>query len=301
MGPGLHHLTLGKDGPFVICDYHMHLELDSHYEPCRFTLERIRLYVDAARRRGADEIGISEHCNRFAPFRPVMGHLLRRGDETPECILWRDRSFRESLDQYFDALSEAKRAGLPVKASLEVDYLPGAEKALRAILAPYPWDYLLGSVHFLGPWGIDMNPEYGWPTADVDRVYEEYFATFQAAARSGLFDVLAHPDLVKKFGHRPSFPLDEYYDAVARAAQQAGVAVEINTAGLHKPVGELYPAQPLLERFYDRGVPITLASDAHTPEHVARDFDKAVAAARAAGYDQIARFEQRRRTLHPLG
>lgn len=285
----------------MIADYHMHLELDSHRDACRFNTDRIRLYVETARARGAHEIGITEHCNRFGAFEPLMNHLLRDGRETEDCLVWRDRSFREDLNAYVDALMEAKHAGLPVKASLEVDFLPEHVEELRAILSQYPWDYVLGSVHFLGTWGIDMDPDYGWPTADVDAVYQAYFDTLTAAADSGLFHVLAHPDLVKKFGHRPSFPLDDVYDQLAKAAKAADVAIEISTAGLHKPIGELYPAEALLTRFFDRGVPITLASDAHQPEHVARDFDQSIALAQRVGYESIALFDKGDRRSHRIG
>lgn len=281
----------------MIIDYHMHLEHDHHEGKCPYTVERVRLYVERAHARGAAEIGVTEHCNRFSAFRPAMEFLLQGGPDDPffRC------SFREDLAEYVDTLLEAQQRGLPVKASIEVDYIPGEEARLKAILGAHPFDYIIGSIHFLGEWPIDYSPDCGWPQADVDRAYLDYFRTLTAAARSGLFDVLAHPDLVKKFRHVPSFPLDELYDEVAKALAEAGVAAEVSTAGLYKPVGELYPSQALLERLRDRGVPITLGSDAHEPGEVARDLDQAVAAARRAGYDEVARFQRRQRELVPLG
>lgn len=281
----------------MIFDYHMHLEPDDHVGACPYTAERIALYVESARARGATEIGITEHCNRFSAFQPVMAFVSKGDPRDP----FFTHSFREKLSRYVDALLEAKRLGLPVKASLEVDYIPGKESVIEAILEEYPFDYVIGSVHFLGEWPIDYRPDVGWPTADVDRVFCEYFDTLKSAAKSGLFDILAHPDLVKKFGHAPSFPLDELYDEVAKALAEADVAAEVSSAGLRKPAGELYPAQALLERFRDRGIPITLGSDAHEPGDVARGFDQAIAAARRAGYREVARFSKRRRTMVPLG
>jgi len=284
----------------MILDYHMHLEADDHGERCRFTPERIRLYAEHARVQGAREIGISEHCNRFAEFRPVMEDVLSQA-EGEELEAWYRLSFRESLDAYVEAVLRAKAEGLPVKLSIEVDYIPGKEKVTREILARYPFDYVIGSVHFIGTWGIDVSPEIGWPEADVDRAYQEYFRLLEQAARSGLFDILAHPDLVKKFGHRPSYPLDELYDAVARAAKESGAAAEISSAGLYKPVGELYPAPGLLERFFDRGVPVTLGSDAHAPEHAGRGLHRAAKAAAEAGFRTVTRFDGRRPTQVELG
>lgn len=285
----------------MILDYHMHLEKDTHLSQCRYTPERIALYVERAKAGGAAEIGITEHCNRFEAFRPAMEGLVQSIPEDDLIGAWLARTFTEDLEAYVEAILAARRAGLPVKASIEVDYIPGMEEEIRKVLDAYPFDYVLGSVHFLGSWAIDVDPGYGWPEKDVDAVYTEYFATLSAAARSGLFDVLAHPDLVKKFGHRPSFPLDEVYDETARVAREAGVAVEISTAGLHRPVAELYPSLSMIEHFRRHGVPITLGSDAHQPEHVARDLDKAVQAAVQAGYETVTVFDAGRPRQVPIG
>ena len=256
--------------------------------------------MEAALSRGTHEIGITEHCNRFAEFRPIMDHL--QGEAKDELLRsWLERSFVETLDEYVEAILQAKAEGLPVKLSIEVDYLPGYEEATREVLAAYPFDYVIGSVHFIGAWGIDISPELGWPEVDVDEAYLEYFRLLNMAAGSGLFDTLAHPDLIKKFGHMPSFPLDELYDEIARQAKEGGVAIEISSAGLFKPVGELYPATALLERFFDRGVPITLGSDAHEPHQVSAGLDKAVQAAFDAGYRSVTRFSERRPTQVELG
>src|SRR5690606_17650104 len=117
--------------------------------------ERVRVYVEAALSRGTHEIGITEHCNRFAEFRPMMDHLRLQAEGT---LLreWLERSFVESLDEYVEAVLEAKADGLPVKLSIEVDYLPGHEEAMKKLLGSYPFDYIIGSVHFLGNWGIDF-------------------------------------------------------------------------------------------------------------------------------------------------
>lgn len=279
----------------------MHLEPDEHVTKCPYHKERVRIYVEAALSRGTDEIGITEHCNRFVEFRPMMDHLRRLNAEGTLLREWLERSFAESLDEYVDAVLQAKAEGLPVKLSIEVDYLPGHEKAMEELLAGYPFDYIIGSVHFLGTWGIDFSPEIGWPEVDVDEAYQEYFRLLGKAARSGLFDTLAHPDLIKKFGHMPSFPLDELYDELALAAKESGVAIEISSAGLFKPVGELYPSKALLERFFDRGVPITLGSDAHEPSQVSVGLDKAVQAAVDVGYRTVTRFNDRRPTQVQLG
>lgn len=284
----------------MLADYHMHLIHDGHEGKCPYTLERIEEYLRAAESRGIKEIGITDHCDRFREFRPVMEHLIT-GPGTYEAVTeWLTKRFYEPLDDYVEVLVRARQRGWPVKVALEVDYIPGAEEALREILAVYPWDYLLGSVHFIGKWGIDISPDSGWPERDVDQVYEEYFGLLVQAAESGIYDVLAHPDLVKKFGHRPRKAPIGLYEAVADAAAKAGMAIEISTAGLRRGESELYPAPDFLEIFAAKGVPITLGSDAHYPEHIGADFVRTLEECGRVGYTHFTRFEERTQMPEPL-
>jgi histidinol-phosphatase (PHP family) len=148
---------------------------------------------------------------------------------------------------------------------------------------------------------VDMQPGL-WADASVEDVWRRYFATLSDAARSGLFDVLAHPDLAKIFGLRPSDDVArELYAQLAEAAADGAVAAEVSSAGLHKPVGEIYPAPELLGEFFRCGVPITLASDAHGPDRPGRDLDRCVALARSVGYDTVTVFDARERRQEPLG
>ncbi|HEX6972604.1 MAG TPA: PHP domain-containing protein, partial [Limnochordia bacterium] len=135
-------------------DYHMHLINDGHTGRCPYTRERIEAYVAAARARGVDEIGITEHDHRFTAFRPVLDYLLAPevAERYPSQVEWLSRYFTEDLGEYVEALVSAQERGLPVKVGIEVDYAPGREEALRAALADHPWDYVLGSVHFVGTW-----------------------------------------------------------------------------------------------------------------------------------------------------
>lgn len=281
-------------------DYHMHLELDEHVTECRYDLDRLALYLESAARNGVDEIGITEHCHRFAAFRRMMWSLTEGPGNYEDVSAWMRRFFYEDLDAYVGFLVDAKRKGLPVKVSIEVDYIPKQEETTRAILDRYPWDYVLGSVHWLGRWGIDYSPESGWPDRTVDEAYRQYFRTLQSAARSGLFQVLAHPDLIKKFGHRPTGDIAPLLDETVDVIAQAGVAIEISTAGLRKPVSELYPSDAFLERCYRHGVPITLASDAHDPSEVGYEFDAAVRTATECGYREITCFLDRQPYQVPL-
>jgi histidinol-phosphatase (PHP family) len=257
----------------VIVDYHMHLR--DPEERIDHSVESVERFIEVAAERGVDEIGFTEHVFYFAQTRPLWSLPY----QTERCVY--------DLDTYVAAVLEAKRQGLPVKLGLEVDYVGGRQDELAAVLEPYPWDYLLGSVHWIDGLAIDQAPGI-WAEASVEEVWARYLAALAELAASRHVDVLAHPDLAKFFGKRP---------VVIEYPPLYGVALEISTAGLHKPVGEIYPDLQMLAAH----PPITLASDAHVPANVGRDFDRALEHARAAGYDSVTVFEGRRGRQEPLG
>ena len=279
----------------------MHLESDELGPPCPYTVERVAVYVDAARRAGVPEIGISEHAHRFRRFRPVMeGLMAPDAPQHPEVRRWLSAEFREDLERYAGAVIDAQSRGLPVRLGIEVDYLPGMEDAIRQALSGIPWDYVIGSVHFIDGACIDCSPSITWPGADVDQIWQRYYRLMAQAARSGLFDVISHPDLPKKFGHRPRHFPEEAFEEFLQAAAESGVAVEINTAGLRKAVREIYPASELLRRMVEAGLDVHVGSDAHDPSEVGADFAQAVEWARAAGVRRVVRWRARRREYHEL-
>jgi histidinol-phosphatase (PHP family) len=268
----------------VILDYHMHLRgaAEGREGALDHRVEAIQPFLETARTAGVDEIGFTEHVYYFRRTRPLWDvpyHAER-------CVY--------DLEPYVDAIIEAKRLGLPVKLGLEVDYVRGREDETRELLADYPWDYLLGSIHYIDGLGVDAAPRL-IDAVGVEAGWRRYFDALAAAAESRLFDSLAHPDLVKIFGARPERALEEeLHEQVVEAIAAAGVALEVSTAGLRKPVGELYPDPHLLAVARARGVPVTLASDAHEPALVGRDFDRALELLRAAGCDTITAFDERR-------
>jgi histidinol-phosphatase (PHP family) len=271
----------------LIVDYHTHLRDPN--ERIDHTVEATERFVDAAAERGVDEIGFTEHVYYFEQTK----HLWDQDYMRERCI--------HDLDRYVEAVLGAKERSLPVKLGLEVDYVFGRERELADALAPYPWDYLLGSVHFVDGFAVDQEPGLVEKLSPAE-AWRRYFVWLRNAARSGLFDSLSHPDLVKHHGPRPDPEAVQWlHEETADAIEAAGVCVEVSSAGLHKPVRELYPDPPLLEALSARGVPITLASDAHVPQNVGRDLDRAVELARSAGYETVTVFEERRRRQEPLG
>jgi histidinol-phosphatase (PHP family) len=176
-----------------------------------------------------------------------------------------------------------------VLLGIEADYRPHTIAAVKTLLDSHPFDYVIGSVHHLGAWGIDDERQIDeYSGRDVDDVWIEYLELVGDAAESGAFTIMGHLDLAKKFGYRPSRVLTAELDRLVERLARAEVIVEINTAGLHKPVGEAYPSSEILGRLYEAGVHITFGSDAHRPSEVGRDFDTAVHLARAAGYSLFA-------------
>ncbi|GEM47118.1 histidinol-phosphatase HisJ [Deinococcus cellulosilyticus] len=194
---------------------------------------------------------------------------------------WYDAPWRmhlSELDRYIEWVQEAQQAfegRLDIRLGLEGDYHPGTERYVEKVLDRHPWDYVIGSIHYLGAWGFD-NPEFiaEYDNRDLTGLYQQYYQLATQAAKSGLFDSIGHLDLPKKFGHLQPDPslAFEALDAVAAA----GMALDYNTAGYRKPVKEAYPSNSLVLEAVKRGIPFVLGSDAHKPEEVGHRFAEAV-------------------------
>ena len=259
----------------MLIDYHMHTELtDGTGRPAD--------YARVAVERGLDEIGCSDH----APLADRETNWTMKKSDLETYVNW----VREA---------QAKFPQLPIKLGLEVDYVPGCEDWVQELTAMYPWDFFLGSVHYLGEFPVDRSAK-DWETEDVEARWREYFEFWKKAARTRLFDSLSHPDLPKKFNFRPKTDFTGVYDDALRAVAESAVAIEVSTAGLRKPCREIYPSEPFLKLAHRRNVPITLGSDAHIPQDVGADYGKALALARSCGYDKVCRFTLRKRDLVKL-
>ncbi|MCL6610757.1 MAG: histidinol-phosphatase HisJ family protein [Peptococcaceae bacterium] len=264
----------------MIHDYHIHTSR------CGHARGEIQEYIDRARRMGLLEIGISDHVPMYwlPPDRRDPG-LAMDGAHFPGYV-------REVLE-----MSE-KHSDIGIRLGVEVDYIPGFEEEAAAALSGHPFDYVIGSVHYIGGWAFD-SPKYleEYGRRDIGEVYRDYFNLVSRAAGSGLFDIIAHPDLVKKFGFRPEGDLAGFYRQAARSFAEAGVCVEVNTAGLRWPAGEIYPSLEFLKICRMEGVPAVAGSDAHLPEQVGWAFDQARELLLAAGYTEVALFRGRRRRM----
>lgn len=230
-------------------------------------------FVARAAELGLGEIGFSDHL------------VPRAWDDEGYGLAGQDvAGYAEAVRAA--AARAARRAGAPrVLLGVEVDYVPGAEAELEALLGRERFDYVIGSVHFADGFPFDMTTCRDDPRwDDVDAVWTAYWATVARAAAWGRFDVVGHLDLPKKFGRRPSASMAAAEDAALDAIAAAGLALELNTSGLRHAAGEAYPGPSLLARAAARGIPLVFGSDAHAPADVGRDLDRAAAVARAAGY-----------------
>ncbi len=261
-------------------DYHMHTPL------CRHARGEPEEYARHALAIGLTEIGFSDHS-------PM---------ERDDFDAWRMRL--DQLDEYVEKVRRVQRdfPQLTTRLALEVDYLPDHEDWIRDLAARHPWDYLIGSVHYLpGNWVVDHQDNLAdWKTLDVWEIWSSYFDRLTRATANRLFDVIGHPDLPKKFGYKPARDCTPLYEAFLDSASQHGCALDINTAGLRKTCAEIYPSRGFLQLAYDRGVPIAFGSDAHAPEEVGMNFQEAIEVARSVGYRESSRFVRRHREAIPL-
>ncbi len=254
----------------MLLDYHIHAAAHGEYS---YTWSWIEQFLNTARSRRLIEIGFAEH------------------DEYSSRI---DFELLEHIRQ--------ENEDITIKIGLEVDYWEGREKEIRQIVARYPFDYIIGSIHYMDGWAFD-HPDYKdkFDSMDLDDIYQRYFELVNSSVKSGLFTVIGHIDLVKKWGHRSiKHNLSYYIKDVLNNIKKSDLTVEINSAGLRKPVAQMYPSREILEIMADMRIPITLSSDAHHPSEVGVGVIEAASLAWAAGYREIASFSRGSRIMLPL-
>ena len=276
----------------MLTDYHVHLRPDDDPEwPAEraFSAENAERYRTVAEERGVEELGVAEHVYRFQQTLSVWQHPF-----------WRERA-TDDLDTYAEFVGN----GSDLKLGIEADFVPGREDRMANLLDRYDWDYVVGSIHFLRDQALDVEGEFDiWRSNDPDKVWRRYFETLGEAARSGMFDILAHPDLVKVWGAerpQPNGDLRRYYELAMEGIADSDVAIEVSTAGLRKPVAEIYPSRVFLEMCVEAGRPVALSSDAHTTDQLAYRYDDALEYLDSAGVTELAVYDARELRLEPIG
>jgi histidinol-phosphatase (PHP family) len=231
------------------------------------TVENILAYCEVAKRRGIRQMGITEH-DRYLDDIDLA-------------------AFQKARDLSHD---------VELRLGVEIDFVPGKEERMNRFATALPYDYIIGSVHRVGGEEVD-HPDHQeiyeeWDTYDL---YEAYYENVREAVLSGRFDVLGHPDLIKIFRHFPDRDITSMLEETADAVAESDIVVDVNAAGLRKPIGEIYPSRKFLEMFHRRGVPIVLSSDAHAPNEVAAGYDKSLALVHDVGYREVVTFKDRER------
>lgn len=267
--------------PFdTVTDYHVHVERGP------YTREWLDAFVLQAAKAGVTDLGISEHAYRFHQTKP---------------LLWNDwvaRKKTEDLDAYLGMLQAARADGVPVKIGIEMDYMPDNGALMKEFLAAHPFDYAIGSVHWLGGFGFDLDEMRDqWATGDVDAIFETYFATLERMIEDRCCDIVGHADVIKVFGFHAPKVAEKWYDRLTPKIKASGMAVEVSTAGWRKPVKEIYPAPEWIARLVEAEVPLVLNSDAHRPEDVGAGYPQALDLLRALGVKRLATFTERRLAL----
>ncbi|WP_236075161.1 histidinol-phosphatase HisJ [Mariprofundus sp. EBB-1] len=264
-------------------DYHMHTPR------CNHATGSIREYADAAIQCGLKEIGMSDHSPMPGGFDKAW---RMNKSELP--------SYLHEIEITRDALADQ----LTIRVGLEADYHPGTEAYVEEMITGYKWDYVIGSVHYIKDWGFD-NPDciQIWDTWKIEDAYCAYFELVTQSAQTGLFDIIGHPDLIKKFGHRAD-PNDKRVqsseESMLQAVLSSGAALEISSAGLRKPVSEMYPHERIIKRAAALGIPFSYGSDAHSPTEVGHGMDACLKTLVSFGVKEIASFKERKMTMLPL-
>lgn len=265
--------------PPGLADTHLHTHL------CKHATGLPADYLQRAVARGLDEVCFTDHV------------------PDPSGYDSRHRMAVEQAPRYRQIVEEAAAdSPVAVYLGIEADYYEGCEAFLDTWLPRQDFDLVLGSVHYIGDWAFD-NPaaRLVWDRADVPGTWRKYFALLEKLTATGLYDAIGHLDVPKKFGHRPA--AEELRDMAAPTLDRVaelGMAVELNTSGLRKPVGEIYPSPLILQMMNERGIAICFGSDAHEPGNVGYGFEKAVDLACCAGYTDYVRFRKRRQVVTPL-
>ncbi len=257
-------------------DYHTHTKL------CKHAKGEIEDYVKKAIEKNLTEIGVSDHMPLPDGFDPE--HRMEVGEF-------------EIYKNWFESAVDKFGKKIKLRFGIEAEFIEDKIEFIKDFIARGDFDYVIGSIHFLNDWNIASHKEeWKWNGKDVNEVYEIYFRSVKKLVESGLFDIVGHFDLVKKFGHRANKNFDELISEILKLIKVNGLCVEINTSGLRQKVNEIYPSEKILKMIYDYKIPLTLGSDAHNPEDVGRDFEIARALIEKYGDGKISIFEKRRRS-----
>ncbi len=261
-------------------DYHIHTKL------CNHATGEMAEFVETAISKKIDEIGFADHLPMvFLPSNLPLDDYCMKLEQLPFYVT----SVKELQEKYPDIV---------IKLGIEADYYDGKEQEIKELLKRADFDYVYGSVHAIGEpaWIIDDERfRHKYQEYDVFELYQFYFKNITQAIQTGLYDIMAHLDLPKKFGDRPEQSITPMIDEVIDALVKHRVSIEVNTAGFRYPAGEQYPSEEILRACFENDIQVTFGSDSHRPEEVGWELDRALSLLREIGYTEIIGFKKRKR------
>jgi histidinol-phosphatase (PHP family) len=265
----------------MLIDYH------SHHVRCGHASGSLEQYVQQGIEIGLDQLGLSDHMPLLHVDPAVyFSGMAMSMDELPRYV-------EECLH-----LKEKYKADIDIRIGLEGDYIEGYEDKIEQIVHAYPWDYVIGSVHFLGEWDIsDSRQLHGWEGKRIIDVYEQYYDAVQKAAKTGFYSYMGHLDVIKRFGYKPEEDVTALERATIDVIRSQDLAIELNASGLRMPCEEMFPSRRVLEYCLEQGVPLTIGSDAHQPVRLSQYLDQAVATLKDIGFVELATFKNRKREM----
>ncbi len=256
----------------------MIVDLHNHTKLCNHASGEMEEYVKSAIKKGVKYFGFSDHA-------PMDF----------------EKKYRMSFSQmkfYEKEIKKIKKEfenDIKILSGYEVDFLP---KYMDKRVLDTKVDYLIGSVHFINGWGFD-NPEFigEYKNKDIDKIWEEYFSAIQDMAKSKLFDIVGHIDLIKVFKYLPKKEVKLIAQKAIKEIKKADMVVEINMSGYKKPINELYPSNDILELLSEYNIPITFGSDAHKPSEVCKYDNEVKEVLKSYNFTKCAIFKERERKM----
>lgn len=279
-------------------DYHMHFEYGSYDE------EWVKCFFEAAKKRGIDEIGISEHSHGFKEFKELYYNDLILDNsfigEFQKKWLKRNK-FKTTIDKYVDFINMLKKKGYPVKLAMEICNFTDQNR-VKEILSKYEWDYLIASVHFISGWAYDSSQiKKEWENRDVYKIYEIYVEEVEKLANSGIYDVLGHPFNIRLYSYFPKKDITDLLYRTAEVLKKNNMAIDINTGTFYRyPIKEISPYPDFMKIAAEKKIPIITSSDAHKPEDAGSYNKKAIEYAKSFGYKEIITFDKRKRKIEKI-
>lgn len=265
----------------------MFIDYHTHHVRCGHASGELEEYVQKGIEIGLKQLGLSDHMPLLhvdpATYFPGMAMPMDELSGYVEECLYLKEKYKHHID---------------IKVGLEGDYIEGYEAEIERIVQDYPWDYVIGSIHFLGEWDIaDFRQLDGWNGRDIDEVYHQYYDAVQKAARTGFYDYIGHIDVIKRFGKIPAADISQLERETLDIIKKQGMAIELNASGLRMPVKEMFPSRRMLEYCFQHNIPLTVGSDAHQPEWLGQYLDEATALLKEIGFTHLATFDKRKRRM----